>query len=193
MVYTVYETNCIIFDIKNIQENDSLIRAFSDKFGFINIIATSFRKESSKLKGNIKAFSVNKIAIVRGKEFFRLTDVNHRFLFSGSKSLVRFLQTAESLFFNDERDYFDDVNMQIYDMIIHLSKFIIYVVKSDNVNKKELLEMVNMFFLVYIRGLQGFVDKIVVDEMLKKENEDLLSWFNSEIVKINHLYKKMEL
>jgi recombinational DNA repair protein (RecF pathway) len=37
-----------------------LIKAFSDKFGVINIIATSFRKESSKLKGNIKAFSVKK-------------------------------------------------------------------------------------------------------------------------------------
>ena len=44
MVYTIYETNCIVFEIKNIQENDCLIKAFSDKFGIINIIATSFRK-----------------------------------------------------------------------------------------------------------------------------------------------------
>lgn len=191
MVYTIYETNCIIFDIKNIQENDSLIKAFSDKFGVINIIATSFRKESSKLKGNIKAFSVNKIAVVRGKEFFRLTDVHHKFLFSGSKSLVQFLRIAEGLFFNDERDYFDDINTEIYNMIIHLCKFIIYIVKSDKVNKKHFLEMVNMFFIVYIRGLQGFVGKINIDGILDKEGEDLIIWFDREIENLNNLYKKI--
>lgn len=191
MVYTIYETNCIIFDIKNIQENDSLIKAFSDKFGVINIIATSFRKESSKLKGNLKAFSVNKIAVVRGKEFFRLTDVHHKFLFSGSKSLVQFLRIAESLFFNDERDYFDDVNTEIYNMIIHLCKFIIYIVKSDKANKKHFLEMVNIFFIVYIRGLQGFVDKIDVQEVLKKEGEDLVAWFQVEKQNLHNLHKKL--
>lgn len=191
MVYTVYETDCIIFDIKNIQENDSMIKAFSDKFGVINIIATSFRKESSKLKGNIKAFSINRIAIVRGKEFFRLTDVNHKFLFVNSKSLVNFLRIAEGLFFNDERDYFDEINSQIYNMIIHLSKFIIYIVKNDKIDKKRFLEMVNIFFIVYIRGLQGFVDKILVEEMLKKTEDDLVAWFGIENVNLNNLYKKI--
>ena len=191
MVYTIYETNCIIFDIKNIQENDCLIKAFSDKFGVINIIATSFRKESSKLKGNIKAFSVNKIAVVRGKEFFRLTDVNHKFSFSSSKSLVQFLHVAESLFFNDESDYFDDINDQIYNMIIHLCKFIIYIVKSDRVDKKHYLEIVNLFFIVYIRGLQGFVEKIDIDNVLKKETEEFMSWIDVETVNINYLYKKL--
>jgi hypothetical protein len=169
-----------------------LIKAFSDKFGVINIIATSFRKESSKLKGNITAFSVNKIAVVRGKEFFRLTDVHHRFLFSGSKSLVQFLRIAEGLFFNDERDYFDDVNTEIYNMIIHLCKFIIYIVKSDMNNKKDLLDTVSVFFTVYIRGLQGFVGKVDIDEMLNKEGGDLVIWFEGENLNLNNSYKKVD-
>ena len=169
MVYTIYETDCIIFDIRNLQENDVLIKAFSDKFGVINIIATSFRKETSKLKGNLKAFSVNKVAVVRGKEFFRLTDVNHKFLFAGSKSLVKFLRLAESLFFNDEREYFDEINNTIYNMIIHLCKFIIYIVKSDKENKMHFLDITNVFFALYVRGLQGFAEKINTDEMVKLE------------------------
>jgi hypothetical protein len=191
MVYTVYETNCIVFDIKNIQENDCLIKVFSDKFGFINVIATSFRKESSKLKGNIKSFSINKIAVVRGKEFFRLTDVNHVFLFSKSKSLVNFLKHAESLFFNDEMDYFDHINTEMYDMIIHLCKFIIYIVKSDNLNKKQYLEMVSIFFTVYVRGLQGFVEKTKIDIPLKEKEEGLIIWFDLNILNLNNLYKKI--
>ena len=191
MVYTIYETNCIIFDIRNIQENDVLIKAISDKFGVINIIATSFRKESSKLKGNIKAYSVNKIAVVRGKEFFRLTDVHHKFAFAGSKSLVEFLKVSESLFFNDERDYFEDINTEVYNMIIHLCKFIIYIVKSDKNNKKHFLDSVNIFFTVYVRGLQGFVDKIEVGKMLKLKEEVLADWFVVEINNIQNLNKKM--
>ena len=192
MVYTVYETNCIIFDIKNIQENDVLIKAFSDKFGVISIIATSFRKESSKLKGNIKAFSVNKIAVVRGKEFFRLTDVNHKFLFSGSKSLVFFLKTAESLFFNDERDYFDEVNTEIYDMIIHLCKFIIYIIKSEKLNKKYYLEIVNMFFTIYIRGLQGFVEKINTLDIFYLNNDELCAWLEEKALYINQIQSRLD-
>ena len=191
MVYTIYETNCIIFDIRNIQENDVLIKAFSDKFGVIHIIATSFRKESSKLKGNIKAYSVNKIAVVRGKEFFRLTDVYHKFAFAGSKSLVEFLKVSESLFFNDERDYFEDINTEVYNMIIHLCKFIIYIVKSEKNNKKHFLDSVNIFFTVYVRGLQGFVDKIEVGKMLKLKEEVLADWFVVEINNIQNLNKKM--
>ncbi len=191
MVYTVYETNCIIFDIKNIQENDCLIKAFSDRFGVISIIATSFRKESSKLKGNIKAYSINKIAVVRGKEFFRLTDVNHIFSFSNSKSLVNFLRLSESLFFNDERDYFDEINLEIYNMIIHLSKFIIYIIKNDITNKTDLLQVVNVFFTVYIRGVQGFVDKIDSSEFLSKENNNLAILFIEKTVYLNNLYKKI--
>ncbi len=195
MVYTIYETNCIIFDLKNMREDDVLIKAFSDKFGIISIIATSFRKSNAKLKGNIKAFSVNKIAVVRGKEFFRLTDVSHMFAFAGSKSLVQFLRLAESLFFNDERDYFDEVNTQIYNMIIHMCKFIIYIIKREAMEgrkeKKFYLELVNIFFTVYVRGLQGFVGKIDIDDMLKLEGESMCVWFERESMGIQSFHKKL--
>lgn len=174
MVYTIYETNCIVFDIKNSGEDDCIIKAFSDKFGIINIIAKSFRKSTSKLKANIKPFSINKIAIVRGKEFFRLTSTESIFSFSGSKSLVSFLRIIEDLFWSDERDYFDKTNTQIYDMIIHLSRFIIFLVK--NKKPKSDLETVKIFFTVYIRGLQGFTSKMNVDDMIKLNNEDLSIW-----------------
>ena len=191
MVYTIYETNCIVFEIKNIQENDCLIKAFSDKFGIINIIATSFRKQTSKLKGNIKAYSVNKIAIVRGREFFRLTDVDHLFSFAGSKSLVNFLKLGESLFFNDERDYFDEINNDIYKMIICLCKFIIYIIKEDIEDKKDILQNVNMFFTVYIRGLQGFTEKIDVFDIDRFDIEFVLGWFKKEKTNIKDCYIKI--
>ena len=191
MVYTIYETNCIIFDIKNMREDDVLIKAFSDKFGVISIIATSFRKSNAKLKANIKAFSINKVAIVRGKEFFRLTDVHHIFNFSGSKSLVNFLKLTETLFFNDERDYFDEINANIYNMIIKLCKFIIYIVKSDKEDKNHYLNLINIFITLYVRGLQGFAGKVNIDKIYVLEGEDLCVWFDNERLHIQNLSKKI--
>ncbi|MBC7981911.1 recombination protein O N-terminal domain-containing protein, partial [Candidatus Parcubacteria bacterium] len=180
MVYTIYETNCIIFNIKNLQENDVLIKAFSDKFGIISIIATGFRKESSKLKANTKEYSINRLALVRGKEFFRLTDSNHIFAFSSSKTLVEFLRRAESLFFGDELEYFDDINTQIYEMVIHLCRFITFVVKSERADKKEMINLANIFFTIYVRGLQGFISKIDTSEVLKNSANSLVLWFETQ-------------
>ncbi len=191
MVYTIYETNCIIFDIKNSGEDDCLIKAFSDKFGIINIIAKSFRKSTSKLKSNIKPFSINKIAVVKGKEFFRLTDTENLFVFSGSKSIVQFLRIIEELFWGDERDYFNHINTDIYNMIIHLCKYIIYIVKNGN--EKKYLNDVNSFFTVYIRGLQGFTDKIDTSEMLAKKEDELLKWFDLNHKNLLNLFNKIKI
>ncbi len=191
MVYTIYETNCIVFDIKNSGEDDALIKVFSDKFGILNIIAKSFRKSTSKLKSNIKPFSINKIAIVKGKEFFRLTDTENIYVFSGSRSLVQFLRLIEDLFWADERDYFDEVNNQIYNMIIHLSKYIIFLVKNEK--SKTELEFVKTFFTVYIRGLQGFVEKINIDDMLNLKDEDLFNYFSNIKQNTSTVFKKINI
>ena len=193
MVYTIYETNCIVFDIKNLGENDCLIKAFSDQFGIISIIATSFRKTHSKLRGNIKSFSINQLSTVKGREFFRLTDTKHIFSFSGSKSLVNFLRFIEDLFWGDERDYFDIVNKQIYDFIVYLCKFIINIVKSDIENKRDLLNNINILFAVYIRGLQGFIDKIDIDEILKMNDVELIDYIDKNKKILNEKLSKVSI
>jgi hypothetical protein len=192
MVYSIYETDCIIFGIRNIQENDALIKAFSDKFGIINIIATSFRKESSKLKANTKAFSINRLALVRGKEFFRLTGSDHLFSFSSSKSIVQFLRKAESLFFSDEMEYFDQINSDIYNMIIYMCKFITYIVKSDKENKTELIQLAHILFIVYIKGLQGFVEKIDISQMKGKEKEGMENWLKDKELELRKSILKID-
>ena len=193
MVYTVYETNCIIFELKNIQENDVLIKAFSDKFGIIYIIAKGLRKNSSKLKGNVKNLSINTLSIVKGKEFFILTDANHLFSFTTSKSVFNFLKNSENLFFNDEREYFDDINTEIYNMILHLCRFIVFIIKSDCIDKRDLLDLINIFFTVYIRGLQGFTDKININGFFEKEGLNLYEFLKSNKDIYNNSLNKIKL
>jgi hypothetical protein len=59
-------------------------------------------------------------------------------------------------------------------------------------NKKDLLDTVSVFFTVYIRGLQGFVGKVDIDEMLNKEGGDLVIWFEGENLNLNNSYKKVD-
>ena len=44
---------------------------------------------------------------------------------------------------------------------------------------------------MYIRGLQGFVNKIKIEDMTRIEGEDLMIWFDMEKVSLNGLYGKI--
>ncbi len=128
---------------------------------------------------------------MKGREFFRLTDTKHIFSFAESKSLVNFLRFIEDLFWADERDYFDQVNKQIYDFIVYLCKYIIYIIKSDIDNKRDLLNAVNILFALCIRGLQGFTDKINIDNILNMNELELTTYINKNKKDFNDKLSKV--
>ena len=99
MAYSIYQTDAIVLGAQNIQEHDLMFRVFSPVFGYIRVIAKGARKHTSKLRANIQEYAVVHMAMVKGKEFFILTDIRCIFSFIQSKSVVHFLKQSESLFF----------------------------------------------------------------------------------------------
>jgi hypothetical protein len=158
MAYSIYQTDCMVLGIREIQEHDLMLRVFSPMFGYVRVIAKGTRKVTSKLRANIQEFSVLRIAVVKGKEFFILTDASCIFSFVQSKSVVNFIRQSEVLFFDDENDHGTQVNADIYAMFLHVCKLLIWSMKE----KKgiEDIELIRDFFTVYVKGLQGFVGKV---------------------------------
>ncbi len=158
MAYSIYQTDAIVLGAQNIQEHDLMFRVFSPVFGYIRVIAKGARKHTSKLRANIQEYAVVHMAMVKGKEFFILTDIRCIFSFIQSKSVVHFLKQSESLFFSDENDHGTEMYVDIYQMFLRMCKLIIWMVSE----KKDQTEVhtVNDFFMVYVKGLQGFVEKI---------------------------------
>ena len=72
-MYQIYETPAFIFKNEISKEYNQKTLAFTELFGLISFHSSSSKKQSSKLKSAITTFSYSKLALVKGKNTFRLT------------------------------------------------------------------------------------------------------------------------
>jgi hypothetical protein len=191
MAYSIYQTDCVILGMRETQEHDFILRVFSPVFGYIRIIAKGTRKHTSKLRANIQEYAVAHISTVKGKEFFILTDIRCIFSFIQSKSVVTFLRKIEGLFFDDENDHGTKINEDIYRMLLSMCKLIVWMVseKKDTTH----IALVQDFFVVYVKGLQGFTEKIDISTIHSLEKENLYTYVLDKGSEVEQLKSKIEI
>lgn len=191
MAYTIYQTDVVILGVRDIQEHDLLVRVFSSVFGYMRIVAKGTRRATSKLRAHIQEYSLSRIAVVKGKEMFRLTDASHVFSFAQSKSVVQFLRYAETLFFDDENDHGTQANVDIYNMLLRISKFLVYLAKIDNLSESvRNAKLVKDFFTIYVRGLQGFSHKIDIKNICELSDDLFLKWLTEQKTTIGEMMSR---
>ena len=193
MAYTIYQTDVVILGVREMQEHDLLVRVFSGVFGYMRIVAKGTRRATSKLRANIQEYGVSRIAVVKGKEMFRLTDASHVFSFVQSRSVVNFLRHAETLFFDDENDHNTQVNVDIHAMLLRLSKFLVYLAATTvtaDVATTVSSRLARDFFTVYVRGLQGFLHKTDVTGVIDMTDAELVSYLQSQREDIREMMMK---
>ena len=193
MAYTIYETKVVILGCRPIQEHDLFLRVFSNMFGYITVVAKGTRKATSKLRGNINEYTLATISVVKGKEMFRLTDAKQVFSFTQSRSVVSFFRAAEKLFFNHEEEFGLQTHEHIFNMMLRLSKLLVYIVsKNTDVPRQDVQD----FFSVFVRGEQGFLPKVnwgdgyIVDDFFALSDEQMCVWLESNKVVIAELLRK---
>jgi hypothetical protein len=172
--------------IRDIQEHDLMLRVFSPVFGYIRVISKGARKGTSKLRANIQEYSVAHISVVKGKEFFILTDARCVFSFIQSRSVVNFLRNSEGLFFDDENEHGTKINTDIYTMLLRMCKLIVWAV-----SEKKNVSVIQDFFMVYVKGLQGFTGKLDVETMLDLHTLELYVWIEQHALLIEDLQNRM--
>lgn len=187
MAYSIYQTDCIVLGIRDLQEHDLMLRVFSPIFGYIRVISKGARKGTSKLRANIQEYAVAHIAAVKGKEFFILTDARTIFSFIQSRSVVNFLRNSEGLFFDDENDHGTKINTDIYTMLQRMCKLIVWAV-----SEKKDSRIVQEFFAVYVKGLQGFTGKLDADGIIELSDAELYSWILNHALIIEDLQNRMQ-
>lgn len=74
MSYHIYQTRGFIVRTMSIGEADRMIFIFTESMGLVAVSARSARKISSKLRYSLQNYSFVRIALVRGKNVWRLTD-----------------------------------------------------------------------------------------------------------------------
>lgn len=76
-MHKVYTTEAFVIDSRNSIEADKMITLFTKEFGLINAIAKGVRKERSKLRYVLQNNSETLVSLVKGKEYWRITNALH--------------------------------------------------------------------------------------------------------------------
>jgi DNA repair protein RecO (recombination protein O) len=95
--YHIYTTKGLILSERPHKEADRIYSILTRDFGLIRAMALGVRKEASKLRGGLEPFSLSRISLVRGKEFWRVTSAQMIEKVSPIQEVVRPLVLLEKL------------------------------------------------------------------------------------------------
>jgi DNA repair protein RecO len=98
MSHHIYQTKAFIIDSIDTGEANKLITIFTEDLGLLRVAAQGVRLMKSKLRPSIQNYSFSKVSLVRGKEYWRLTNADklislydRRIPLSTRKSMIRTL------------------------------------------------------------------------------------------------------
>ena len=161
-MYHIHTTCGLVLDSKNYGEAGKILRVFTKDYGLIIVIAQGIRLEKSKLRYFIQNYVLTTISVVKGKEFWRLTNAssvpeldnadsvsqskNNLLIVRVCKILIRLLQGEEK-------------HEELFNVIFDI---IIFIYKNKELNQEMIktLESVIMFRILKLLGYIGKDDDV---------------------------------
>lgn len=155
MSYHIYTTEGIVLRQSPFREADRIYSIFTEELGLISATANGVRKEGSKLRGSLEPFSLSKISLVKGREYWRITSAIYER--SIPKGFTKPLSLLEKLVRGEERNpelfqtivdslkqYKEDDEMFESHLVSRILYHLGYMRKEDlNLDKKNLIQAIN--------------------------------------------------
>lgn len=150
MSHHIYQTKAFVIDSMDVGEANKLLTLFTADLGLIYVSAQGVRVMKSKLRPSIQDLSFSKVALVRGKEYWRLTSAEKlislydkrvilpvRQFMSGVLHFVKRLITGESK------------HEELFDMLSKLCTFCFENSKYfGNLPEKERVDVIHVLALI---------------------------------------------
>ncbi len=87
-MYHFYHTPGFVLSAQDISEGSRMLSLFTRELGLVRVHARSIREQRSKLRGFLQPLSFAQVALVRGRELWRLTTAGPANTFFSQDSLV---------------------------------------------------------------------------------------------------------
>jgi DNA repair protein RecO len=124
MSHHIYQTKAFVIDSMDVGEANKLLTLFTADLGLISVSAQSVRVMQSKLRPSIQDLSFSKVALVRGKEYWRLTSAEKLIsLYDKRVSLPTRQFMARSLQFVKRLTTGESKHEELFDMLSRLFTF----------------------------------------------------------------------
>lgn len=124
MSHHIYHTRGFILRIANSGEADRTIYVFTEHLGLLSVRARAARKTSSKLRYSLQQYSLVRIALVRGKNIWRLTDAEELGFFSAIGNAAKLKLTAAMLSLADRLVHGEGENAALFWSIEDIFNFL---------------------------------------------------------------------
>lgn len=79
MAYHVYQTKALILQGSSMGDANRFVSIFTRELGLVRAVAKSARRERSKLRYSLQDYSFGNVALVRGREVWRITGAKEDF------------------------------------------------------------------------------------------------------------------
>lgn len=124
MSHHIYQTKAFIIDSVDVGEANKLLTIFTADLGLIYVSAQGVRVMKSKLRQSIQDLSYSKIALVRGKEYWRLTSAEKLIsLYDKRVNLMTRKLMARVLLFVKRLTTGESKHEELFDMLSKLFTF----------------------------------------------------------------------
>ena len=191
-MHEIYNTEGIILSSGDIGEANKFITIFSEQFGLISATAQSVRQIKSKLKHGLQKFTVANISLVRGKDVWRITNVEYKqnLYYEFRKNKFKLKVVISILVLIKKLLAGEKYNERLYKIIRRAISFL----KKNDLSKEEISDFENIVLIRILHNL-GYFDenKKVRGKKIYKEIIQTSSWskeilkkiriFNGEIIK----------
>ncbi len=179
MSHHIYNTKAFIIGTLPSGECDSIIIMYTEDFGLISAIAKGLRDMKSKLRYSLQELSYGTVALVRGREFWRVTNAATEIsLFN--KALAPTLRNilASIMFFVKRFSPGEDRNNDIFESLKQISSFLFRFQKDISAEDASIVVLVTqmriMYSLGYIKNIS--TNKNILTEAYSLEN--IKKWNN---------------
>lgn len=192
MSYSIINTEGLILYSRSKGEADKLLYIFTREIGYICAIAQGIRLEKSKLRYIAQDYSFGSFSLVRGREYWRLTDAKYKDIHTNTafklnnSILIRVVMLLKRLLHGEE------VNTELYDCIWRMYQF---EATHPNLLEEQLkvlesLEIVQILHLLGYIGDDKEIREFISQEMILESMID--SWKGKRIIINKHINKALK-
>jgi DNA repair protein RecO len=187
MSHHIYNTKAFIINNFPSGEADSIIVMYTEDFGLISAIAKGLRDMKSKLRYSLQELSYGTVALVRGREFWRVTNAATEISLFNKALAPSFRNTlASTLTFVKRFSPGEDRNNDIFESLKQISSFLFRFQKDISAEDASIVVLVTelriMYSLGYIKNIS--TSKNILTESYTLEN--IKSW-NLEVEAIKRM------
>ncbi len=164
-MHTIHTTSGFIIDARAYGEAGKVFTIFTRDFGLITVTAQGIRFEKSKLRYHTEIYTFGSFSLVRGKEFWRLTNadttdlkIDDNFSKEYYEIIVKFALLLRRLLHGEER------HTELFDCILNCAELLKN--NSGIINDQlKTLESIIVFRILHLLGYIG--DDKLIDWRLK--------------------------